>query len=259
MVKGRVKLPQQDSDRLREGLSRFMKSRGLTITGWCRRAGITEGTLRSFLAGRSQTLTHASLAALAYAAQEPITALLSGRSVWAKTEVIDVSVEVCGAERSGDSIFLGDDDRYQVRLPKIFVDVTKFAARISDASANERWGPGSLLICADLAWESVFAVLKEGDFIIIEEKRDDFVEDQVVRYVRCTVRELIRESEQEYLVMRSRSPRFRDSIRLNKGLIDTVTKDSIVTGLGTQITVFGKVLASYCIEDTANKRASESV
>src|SRR3954454_14636742 len=118
-------MPPPNPEALRAGLARFIKSRGLTVSGWCKRAGITEGTLRSFLAGRSQTLTHATLAALAYAVQEPITALLSGRSVWGNTEVIDVTVEVCGSERSGDRIFLEDDRKYQIRVPIVFPGVTK--------------------------------------------------------------------------------------------------------------------------------------
>ena len=246
--KSRSDLPQEDADRLREGLSRFLKSRRLTISGWCQRAGITEGTLRSFLSGRSKTLTHATLAALAYAAREPITALLSGRSVWGNTEVIDVTVEVRATERSGESIFLEDDKRYQIRVPTHFPNQTKFAAQVMDTSADEKWRKNSLLICADLGWESSSHALEEGDFLVIEEKRNEFVSSEVKTYIRCTVRELVREGGHEYLVMRSRSPLFRESITLHNPLINQVIKDPILTGLGTQIAIIGKVLASYGLE-----------
>jgi hypothetical protein len=193
------------------------------------------------------------LAALAYAVQEPITALLSGRSVWGNTEVIDVSIEVCGSERSGDTIFLEDDRRYQIRVPVIFPDVTKFAASIVDTSTDEKWGQGSLLVCADLNWKSDFNKLKRQDFIIVVEKRENFVNGVVLKSMRCTVRELTHEEDADYLVSRSRSPRFRDSIRLPFPIIDmdADTEEPITTGLGTQILLIGKVLASYTVEDAA--------
>src|SRR3954466_4336062 len=96
-------MPPPNPEALRAGLARFIKSRGLTVSGWCKRAGVTEGTLRSFLAGRSQTLTHATLAALAYAAEEPITALVRGNSVWGKTEAIEVKFQVAATEREGNA------------------------------------------------------------------------------------------------------------------------------------------------------------
>jgi hypothetical protein len=253
-------MSQQDhADALREGLARFMKSRRFTPTGWCKRAGITEGTLRSFLAGRSQTLTHATLAALAYAAHEPITALLSGHSVLGNTEVINVSVEVTATERPGNTFWLGDEQKYQLRLPSLSPKVTKFAAAITDESANEKWAQGSFIVCTEFGWDNDLDILCEGDFVIVGEQRRDFVEASVVENVRCTIRQLVSDCGEDYLVLRSRSPRFRDSIHLHTPIIGSTAVEPIATGLGTQITLLGKVLASYTLENAAKTTLCKAI
>lgn len=56
-----------DGAALREALQDFMRKRDLTVNGWCAAAGLSEGTLRNFLAGASATMTYQSLVALARA------------------------------------------------------------------------------------------------------------------------------------------------------------------------------------------------
>jgi hypothetical protein len=55
---------KEQSDQLRAALRRFMKFKDFSVAERARQAGIPEGTLRNFLAGTSETLTHATLAAL---------------------------------------------------------------------------------------------------------------------------------------------------------------------------------------------------
>jgi phage repressor protein C with HTH and peptisase S24 domain len=52
----------------RRDLEGFIQERGLKVTPWAKRAGVAEGTVRNFLAGRSATLTQATVEALAAAA-----------------------------------------------------------------------------------------------------------------------------------------------------------------------------------------------
>ncbi len=52
----------------RRDLEAFIEVRGLKVTPWAKRAGVAEGTVRNFLAGRSATLTQATVEALAAAA-----------------------------------------------------------------------------------------------------------------------------------------------------------------------------------------------
>ncbi len=64
------------SERLRASLDAILEARGLSASGWCIMAGLPESTLRNFLQKRSGTLTHATLASLADAIHEPVSALL---------------------------------------------------------------------------------------------------------------------------------------------------------------------------------------
>src|SRR5690242_19212976 len=89
---------EADAEQHRKTLSKLMEQKRLTVSGWAKKAGLTEGTLRSFLAGRTQTLTHATMVALANGAQEPIVALLTGKSFWTGTTRVDVTAEISGAE-----------------------------------------------------------------------------------------------------------------------------------------------------------------
>jgi transcriptional regulator with XRE-family HTH domain len=241
----RFKMPTPASAILRDRLKRFGEHKGLTITGWCKLAGITEGTLRGFLNGRSQTLTHATLAALAAAAGEPIAALLAGRSAWGNTEEIEVTVKVDATERLDGSAHLPDDDKYRVRLPTYVENTDKFGAEISDDSANEFWPKRTILICVDFQWNQVCQVV-DGDFLVTREERNVFDESRntMQAYRRCTVRQVVRLDGSDYLMLRSKSPRFQESVRLPAPIIGVELGDPIVTGLGMTIVPLGKVLTS---------------
>lgn len=57
-----------DADNLRQALQKHMAVRNVTVNFWSKQAGLTEGTLRNFLAGRSESLTTNTLGLLAKAA-----------------------------------------------------------------------------------------------------------------------------------------------------------------------------------------------
>jgi hypothetical protein len=238
-------MPTPDSAILRDRLKRFIAHKGLTITGWCKRAGITEATLRGFLNGRSKTLTHATLAALAAGAGEPIAALLAGRSAWGKTEEIDITIKVDATEQLDGDAHLPDEKKYRVRLPTYIENVEKFGAEMSDGSANEFWPSGTVLICVDLQWNHN-CELSNGDFLILQESRTIFDESTSAMrsYRRCTVRQLVRLDGSDYLMMRSKSPKFQDSVRLPVPITGEEFGEAIVTGLGMTIVPLGKVFAS---------------
>lgn len=94
-----------DAEELRRRLTEFMQSKGLTVTGWAKRAGVTEGALRAFLGRRSKTLTHATLLALANAVQEPLPTLLAGKSIWGNTVRIEVAAEVSASRERTSAFF----------------------------------------------------------------------------------------------------------------------------------------------------------
>ena len=56
-IDGAKRKPQVDTTAKRDGLRRFMQSRGLTAHAWSKDAGLPLGVLYGFLHGRTQTLT----------------------------------------------------------------------------------------------------------------------------------------------------------------------------------------------------------
>lgn len=54
-----------NADNERKAIRNFMNKRQLSVNGWCKRAGMPESTLRSFLNGQSNSMTLQSLMALA--------------------------------------------------------------------------------------------------------------------------------------------------------------------------------------------------
>lgn len=59
----------------RRALRAFMQDRGLKVLPWCSAAGLSEGTLRNFLAGKSDSLSDRSYELLAEAANTPVAVL----------------------------------------------------------------------------------------------------------------------------------------------------------------------------------------
>lgn len=55
------------AERKRRALQAFMDRHGLTVTGWARKADISEGTLRNFLKGTSSSLNQSTVDKLAEA------------------------------------------------------------------------------------------------------------------------------------------------------------------------------------------------
>src|ERR1051325_535612 len=126
---------EADAEELRRRLKEFMSVKGLTVTGWSKEAGITEGALRAFLGRRSKTLTHATLLALANAAQEPLMALLGGRSIWGNTVRIEVIGEVNATEESTVA-FTGTSDRtkYRIQVPLPIPEQIYVGVEVADDS-----------------------------------------------------------------------------------------------------------------------------
>lgn len=75
------------AEKHRAALQYWIKSLDLTVDGWCRNAGISEGTLRNFLSGeRSTTLLAANLELLAKALKMTVGQLLREDSITYKAD-----------------------------------------------------------------------------------------------------------------------------------------------------------------------------
>ena len=62
-----MKKKQQTTNLRRQDLQRFIAARKIKVARWAKEAGISEGTIRNFLTKRSETLTQATVDALAAA------------------------------------------------------------------------------------------------------------------------------------------------------------------------------------------------
>lgn len=62
-----MKKKQQTANLRRQDLQRFITARKIKVARWAKEAGISEGTIRNFLTKRSETLTQATVDALAAA------------------------------------------------------------------------------------------------------------------------------------------------------------------------------------------------
>lgn len=68
--------PRDDAERRRMALRQFMKAHGLRVFPWAKKAGISEGALRNFLNGKSNSLSTRTLDALATAIGVSVSTLL---------------------------------------------------------------------------------------------------------------------------------------------------------------------------------------
>src|SRR4051794_2018022 len=112
-----VRPRDQRGNDLRAALTSFMEAHDFTVSRWCKDAGVPESALRNFLAGRSNTLTYLTLAALATAAQVPLAMLVTGSEDWGRTETIDVYTAVNATERPGSSIPGPRSGAFTIRVP----------------------------------------------------------------------------------------------------------------------------------------------
>ena len=165
-------------DQLRRSLRRFMELANLTVAGWTREAGLSEGTLRNFLAGKSATLTHASLAALARASRQPVSALIGEAPlVGLFVEPIAVVHEVDVSPGTNTLLMkmANSIDAYlplNIYLPPDlrFPGAERFGAVIRDDSASHLYSRGSIVICVDFVDVDVDRRPATGDHVLVTER-----------------------------------------------------------------------------------------
>jgi transcriptional regulator with XRE-family HTH domain len=243
----------QHGNDLRAALTSFMEAHGFTVSRWCKAAGVPESALRNFLKGRSHTLTHQTLLALAGAAQVSFGSLVSSREDWGRTETVNINVAVNAQERPGESMFIPRSEQFSIRVPSLgnIAEVTKFGAYIEDESASAMWPAGSVLVCIELdflaADQKNLAPSEPGDFFVTLESVTRYSEKDGgrIKYVCSNVRKFIQEGQDSYLVSCARSLRYYSALKLRRSILHDLVTESIVTGDNSEITMIGKVVASF--------------
>jgi hypothetical protein len=259
---------KEQSDRLRAALRRFMEFKDYSVAEWARNAGIAEGTLRNFLAGTSETLTHATLAALARAASQPIAAIIGEAPLEGYSEPIPVHYEVNAttisterrmpAEKCFD-IYLPTDLRYP--------NARRFGAVVRDDSAQEFYRAGSIVIWVN--YVDIDRVPTDGDRVLLIERRhvrntkpliddDGYLGvDDTVNHYRITIREFsINSAGEKWFSFPTSYKTFKPGTLPMLAITGDFNKDEDgyyfyePDGIATfVVTIEGLIIASYSLEE----------
>jgi hypothetical protein len=87
-------------------------------------------------------------------------------SIAAKQAVAIADYRRDATERKEGDVHLPEDERYSLRVPCFAAQADKFAALISDESANENWAKNTILICHDFEWDGDNHTADIGDFLV---------------------------------------------------------------------------------------------
>lgn len=141
----------------RKALKDYIKSQdGLKVKPWCKEAGVSDGTVRNFLAGKSRSLRHETLQKLAKARDATVADLIGEKLTPAKPgrDVIAIpGLEVRAA--MGGGVEVSDEVAGQP-----FYFRKAFAERVS------RGRPGNLRVI-ELTGDSMEPTLSDGDVALV--------------------------------------------------------------------------------------------
>ena len=196
-----------DPNELRAILRHHMAANDLTVNSWAKRANMPESTLRNFLAGRSETITYATLVALAKAIERNVVSLFASGTD--EIEAIQVLHEV-RSDHWSDHMFADHEARFWINLPRDprYPSVHKEGALVSDDSFDQHYPSGTIVVCAD--YGDLKRLPHHGDRIVCVEhgwSADALQhEESLPDLERTSVRELVTKGDQNWLVLRSNTP-----------------------------------------------------
>jgi SOS-response transcriptional repressor LexA len=169
---------QATSDLRRRDLETFIAARGLKVARWAREAGISEGTIRNFLMKRSETLTQATVDALAMAVGVAASVIFPSHDAKRKggrasnlTFLVKShgslgarNLPIIHAVRSGAGLKLdrGHTARLTERPAYLRGVKSSYALRILDRSMSPAFEPGWLV------YVDPSAAAKPGDNVVAE-------------------------------------------------------------------------------------------
>lgn len=167
----------KEAEKTRQNLRNIMKAKDIKyMANWAKKAGITEGTLRSFLEGRTDSMKISSYQKLAAAAGVSVSELLGevphlqNESLHAKVELLTVR----GIVQAGfwaEACEWEVDDQYQMPFalsPNLKIQHKPeklFGLEMRGDSMNKDFEPGSVLICISVYDDT--RPLKDGDRVIV--------------------------------------------------------------------------------------------
>jgi transcriptional regulator with XRE-family HTH domain len=170
-------------DPKRQALLSLLAKHDVTPSELARRAGVTSGTLYSYLKGRTASLTVTTAVKLAAALDEPV-GYITGDAVVVDADepmalrAISIVSEVsAGTWREEPD--LPPDDRETVGIPSIpaIYRAVAFGVRVSGSSMDLVYPSGTMLVCVPLA--EFHREPRVGDRVIVRRERADLYETTV--------------------------------------------------------------------------------
>lgn len=222
----------------RQTLRDFMKANDLKMAPWARAAGVSEGALRNFLAGRSNSLNGETLTKLANAANAVISLQGAVLKILAKEENLQPSglipAKVIGYVQAGNwgeaHEFL-EEDQELFTVDAEFKDENIYGLKVVGKSMDKEYKEGCILHCVD--FDPYNDTLKHGDHVIVNAI---CVADEI----ETTVKEYQIEDGKEYLVPQSNSVEYKspysfpvkeeDNVFINGRKIKEICIKAIVVG-----------------------------
>jgi SOS-response transcriptional repressor LexA len=209
----RMKKKQQTTNLRRQDLQRFITARKIKVARWAKEAGISEGTIRNFLTKRSETLTQATVDALAAA-------------MGVATSVIFPSVEKAEKGRSPNLTFMpksqggfGAKDLPVVEPVKIAGGVRIDRARVSRLTERPAYLRRVMTAYAlRIHDEAMSPAFETGWLIYVDPSEAAKVGDNVVAELtdgRMMIRRLVRKSKAG-VTLRQFNPKKDTQIKADK-------------------------------------------
>jgi hypothetical protein len=155
------------AEKQRQQLRDFMQRHNLKSYPWAKKAGISEGTIRNFLSGKSSSLTSSVIAKLAEAAGVSSVAIFADENVEIKQVEIIGSLE----QDIAGNIFLEKIGISEFRPSPRYANKEFFALK---ADGNGQFADGSEMIFAkdyfaeDMKIGSTICAKKKGEMVVGE-------------------------------------------------------------------------------------------
>ncbi|WP_424138191.1 helix-turn-helix domain-containing protein [Roseomonas chloroacetimidivorans] len=244
-------MASDDADRLRSVLRSRMNDKNLSVTAWSQRAGLPESTLRNFFAGRSETLTYATLLALARAVDLQVSDLIDPATAPQRIYIMnEAKADIWKPSRHWEDvqpshgagwIEVPEDPRYP--------GVERQAISVGDDAFDEYFPPGSILIYTRFKY--VGRAPSVGDKVVCVELKDQkpgWFRIVDWTHTRISIREIVRSDGRDWLALRSRSPRWHQPIEVpnmnSRDWNDLDHEPHLIEGQNV-VLVAGLVIASY--------------
>lgn len=178
---------EQSTENRRRALRAFMERRGLKPTPWAKSAGVSDGAIRAFLKGDSDSLTANTYEKLA-AAVDASPAELCG---WVPAAEGSAHASR-GAVTSIDGTVVVDGTDYTM-LPVVDIQAAAGAGAINQIEPFDGmqqmfradWvrsvtnAPPSQLVIIRVSGDSMWTTLHDGDHVLVDRSRDRILQDGI--------------------------------------------------------------------------------